>query len=265
MKRDTDRPVALEELLRLKRAERPPAEFWEKFDSEMRAKQLAAIVAKRPWWDGASVILAPIYRHHLSFGAAAAVALTWTGVHYLGMPTGAGRGVPAAPATAVAAVAPARTAPPSIHAVAPRAAALTVDVAAVERPVAVSHASHVTQAPATAPAEAPPRAPFGEGLAISLADFRTTVPAVAGHDIFGSDREFEQAPSQSQQVSEPLATIDPSAERRARLLAPALPSYPGNARSLASDWMKNRAANDRMYESMDLYGSSDRAVVGFRF
>jgi hypothetical protein len=42
--------VSLEALLRLKRAERPTAEFWPRFEQELRAKQLAAIVAKRPWW-----------------------------------------------------------------------------------------------------------------------------------------------------------------------------------------------------------------------
>ena len=43
--------VTVEELLHLKRAERPDAEFWSHFDRELRAKQLAALVARRPWWD----------------------------------------------------------------------------------------------------------------------------------------------------------------------------------------------------------------------
>ena len=33
------RPVTIEDLLRLKSTERPPAEFWDKFDRELRAKQ----------------------------------------------------------------------------------------------------------------------------------------------------------------------------------------------------------------------------------
>ena len=44
------RPITLEDILRLKRAERPPAEFWDSFDRQLRAKQLAALVEKRPWW-----------------------------------------------------------------------------------------------------------------------------------------------------------------------------------------------------------------------
>ncbi len=49
--------VTLEDLLRLKRAERPPAEFWAQFDRELQAKQLAALVGKRPWWHSAAHML----------------------------------------------------------------------------------------------------------------------------------------------------------------------------------------------------------------
>lgn len=52
--------VTLEDLLRLKRAERPGPEFWAQFDDALRAKQLAAIVERRPWW-------------HVDFGAWASV------------------------------------------------------------------------------------------------------------------------------------------------------------------------------------------------
>jgi len=42
--------VTIEQLLRLKRAERPSPEFWTRFEQDLRAKQLAAIIEKRPWW-----------------------------------------------------------------------------------------------------------------------------------------------------------------------------------------------------------------------
>jgi len=42
--------VTLEDLLRVKRAERPSTEFWGQFESELRAKQLTAIIEKRSWW-----------------------------------------------------------------------------------------------------------------------------------------------------------------------------------------------------------------------
>lgn len=71
--------VSLEELLRLKRAERPSPEFWSAFETDLRAKQLAAIVEKRPWW--ISLRLPQAYRAfarvQLPVGAAAAVALTF--------------------------------------------------------------------------------------------------------------------------------------------------------------------------------------------
>jgi hypothetical protein len=40
----------LEALLRLKRLERPDAEFWSRFDEEFRSRQLAASLPKRRWW-----------------------------------------------------------------------------------------------------------------------------------------------------------------------------------------------------------------------
>jgi hypothetical protein len=73
------RPVTLEDLLRLKRAERPAPEFWTRFDSELRAKQLAAIVDRRPWWKNFSVGTA-LWRHRLSLGAATLALLTFVSV-----------------------------------------------------------------------------------------------------------------------------------------------------------------------------------------
>jgi len=76
MNPENKRPVVLEDLLRLKRAERPSAEFWAQFDHELRAKQLAALVEKRPWWSALPRALAGISRYHLPLGATAVLALT---------------------------------------------------------------------------------------------------------------------------------------------------------------------------------------------
>jgi hypothetical protein len=43
-------PPTLEDLLRLKRAERPSQEFWNRFEKELREKQLAALLHHRSWW-----------------------------------------------------------------------------------------------------------------------------------------------------------------------------------------------------------------------
>jgi hypothetical protein len=72
------RPVTIEDLLRLKRAERPPAEFWTEWDRQLRTKQLAAaILDKRPWWRDALPRLGlALGRYHLPLGATAILALS---------------------------------------------------------------------------------------------------------------------------------------------------------------------------------------------
>lgn len=68
--------VTLEDLLRVKRAEQPPAEFWADFERGMRAKQLAAIVEPRPWWAPFIRVGARISRYQLPVGATAILAIT---------------------------------------------------------------------------------------------------------------------------------------------------------------------------------------------
>lgn len=270
MKRDTERNISVEDLLRLKRAERPPAEYWATFESKIRTKQLSAIVSKRPWWDRFSGLFAALNRHQVPIGAAGALALAFFGVRYAGVHFGSA--VPAA-ATVAAPVAAAPVAVPAAR-VAPQAAPeadeigfaaayAARDAAPRSTPVVAATTSHLTQAPAALVADSLPRSSFADGIAVTLADYREPVNDYAQRSVFGSDREFEAsyAPARPPQA-DPLARMDPAAERRARLLDPALPAGP---HALAGDWMKEKAANnERMYESMD-QGSSDRMLVGFRF
>ncbi len=72
--------VTIEDLLHLKRAERPTPEFWSNFDRELHQKQLTALVEKRRWWHGFSGLLTR--RVYLPAGAAAAVAFTLVAVRY---------------------------------------------------------------------------------------------------------------------------------------------------------------------------------------
>ena len=69
--------VTLEDLLRLKRAEQPPAEFWAEFEHGLRAKQLAAIVEPRPWWAPFIRVGARMARYQLPVGATAILAITF--------------------------------------------------------------------------------------------------------------------------------------------------------------------------------------------
>ena len=70
--------VTIEDLIRLKRAERPAAEFWAGFDRELRQKQLAALLDKRPWW---KELPHALVRHaYLPVGATAILAFTLVSV-----------------------------------------------------------------------------------------------------------------------------------------------------------------------------------------
>jgi hypothetical protein len=72
--------VTLEDLLRLKRAERPTAEFWTSFEFELRQKQLTALLKKRSWWQELPQLLA---RHaYVPVGATAIFAFTLVSVKY---------------------------------------------------------------------------------------------------------------------------------------------------------------------------------------
>ncbi len=267
--KDTERKITIEGLLRLKRAEHPAPEFWARFESEMRAKQLAAIVVRRPWWNGVPRVFALVYRNHLPFSAAAALALTWMGVHYIGGTSPAVRTAPAKAAEpAAVANVPAPAAQVAARALLTPETPVTDarDVSAPKPPLAASNVSHLTQAPAAAQPESISAMPFADGNSISIADFRATGSDLSKRDVFGSDREFEASfASARQPVAEPLARVDPAGERLERLLAPALPAFSStNSRLLAGDRMKQRASDDRIYESMDRYGTGAMSLE-FRF
>jgi len=68
--------VTLEDLLRVKRAEQPPAEFWSEFERGLRTKQLAAIVEPRPWWAPLIRIGSRVSRYQLPVGVTAILAIT---------------------------------------------------------------------------------------------------------------------------------------------------------------------------------------------
>ncbi len=265
---DPKRKVTVEDLLRLKRAERPPQEFWERFESEIRAKQLAAIVIRRPWWDGASRIFAVALRNRVPFGAAAAFALTWAGVHYAGGPAAPARSAPGPVARAGASAAqvssPVGQGREDAENAAPGTAAR--EAARSPGPVVAQIASHLAEAPPASKAQAAKGTQFAEGVAADLVDFRGTDPDLARRDVFGSDREFEASfASVHQPPAEPLASMDPSGERLERLLVPALPSDSSSGAALLGAYrIKQKASYDRMYESLDRYGAGGMSLE-FRF
>ena len=266
------RKIVVEDLLRLKRAERPAPDFWSRFDAEMRAKQLAAIVVRRPWWDGLSQVYSRGHRLVLPFGAAAAMALVWTGVHYLSapMPVAAPEAVavPGTAAVAVTSVLP----PITVVAVAETRPAKAEDAedhreAAVVIPApAPSSPSHLTKVPDSVQMAGLYGSPMVEGMGATLADFRALDADLAKRSTLASDRDFEPAAAH-QTVSDPLTRIDPAQERLERLLAPSLPAYTATSasgRTFISERLRERASDDRMYESMDRGGASGMSLE-FRF
>ncbi|EIP98392.1 hypothetical protein OpiT1DRAFT_02848 [Opitutaceae bacterium TAV1] len=132
--------VTVEDLLRLKRAERPPEEFWARFETELRTKQLAASIEPRPWWLGIALLWRKSAPFALPAGALAALALTVVGVQRVAFaPAGSGPSPaivvasqdtrPQAAATVAATARPASSAP--VSAAQPTA---PVRVAATETP-----------------------------------------------------------------------------------------------------------------------------------
>ena len=65
-------PVTLEKLLRVKRAERPEREFWDRFDRELHQKQLSALVQATPCYLRLGCLLGRIARRSAPITAAAA-------------------------------------------------------------------------------------------------------------------------------------------------------------------------------------------------
>ncbi|MBI2516021.1 MAG: hypothetical protein HYV95_03825 [Opitutae bacterium] len=72
--------ITVETLLRLKRAERPSAEFWTGFERELRQKQLTALLERRPWWQNLPQMISR--RAYLPIGATAVIAFTLVSVKY---------------------------------------------------------------------------------------------------------------------------------------------------------------------------------------
>jgi len=104
------RRVTLEDLLRVKRAERPPPEFWTAFEGELRQRQLAALVERKSWWQEA-VSLAHWRALRLPFGGLAVLALTLLSLHRYGPASAPAPRTAEAPAAEAAVAATAVTPP----------------------------------------------------------------------------------------------------------------------------------------------------------
>jgi hypothetical protein len=234
----SSKTVTLEDLLRIKRAERPPAEFWASFEKSLRAKQLAAIVEKRPWWYS----WRPVFRWSVPAGAVAAVAVTVLSLR-------SGGGLAEAPQTGreIATAIPVQSEPASLERVALQPETAVAPASSFDaprhaaEPVVVAAAESVqSSAPAAVvPAERTPSgalASVSEQISgVAVASVQTspvsvTTAATESEMRPGADfgAFFERAVAHldegfrtmKQPSSEPLAQLTtPKDARRARLLA----------------------------------------------
>jgi hypothetical protein len=276
------RKVTVEDLLRVKRAERPPPAFWAGFEKELRAKQLAAIVAKRPWWSGASMSFSRLSRLRFPLGAASACALAFLAVQQFRL---------AGPAVAVDSAA---------KPVAPAHAFVIVDRAPVQADVDSDSDADVAPQPVVAmaaPAE-PSRPAVSNVSPGEIAQFismmgadparkeqlqphRTSPSALvvaanlaAAQESENEDRPavanvgFESRGFPSRGLAEPLAQVPtPRDAYRARYIGTALPtSYalesasarPANNRS--SDTGRSRLNERQLYDTVSRVGFTEGGV-----
>jgi hypothetical protein len=261
MKQDPKEPPTLESLLRLKRAEVPTPEFWTRFEQELRDRQLAAIVEKRPWWCAFPRAYVFALRHNRQIGSLAALAVaSFFGYHEFHVATSA----PSLASGSRIALA----APSNVLSAAPR---VPVSVGKPASAVGLVRASSVPRAsPAGPDLDAgfagdvnQAEMPSARLIAANLAAARINgVESTGGFMAFQTGIESQES-LQNGQLDDPLANMTtPSEERRSRLMASATPAMAaGNEVSeRVSERIASRLSDDRLYESMSRYGVGATAV-----
>lgn len=226
-------PVTLEQLLRLKRAEQPADEFWTRFDRELREKQLAALVERRPWWQTMPQVFAR--RAYLPIGATAILAFTLVSVKFYA-PTQLAQveELPGNP-SAVVVVEPTlagfnQIAPTMVALVAPAPSVAVAEVAAspindrvvVAAPAATSVTNSPTDVAAliswSAPAAAGLESPSARNIAANIARLEQTEPDLVSA-LNGRRSPATRAQSASAQGIAELASVASNISKRGRLLA----------------------------------------------
>jgi hypothetical protein len=284
--------VTLEDLLRLKRAERPPVEFWADFERQMRTKQLAAIVRKDPWWRSWRNVLAGFSRFHLPLGATAMFALAFITVREYRhvSPAEAGR-----PSTALAKPSePLRPVAEETHASTEVASADTeapqLSSAAVAQPTTLDLNTSVEIAHSDASPSAqrneessgtPEMIGFSAGadssskstlsgssramaahLAVSESDEPELLPVLA------RSRNFDASLQEKSSSVEPLSQIStPRDTRRARLLASAVPTdlhSPEHSPARSRERITSQLSEQSLYDSITRLGlAGNRLSIKF--
>lgn len=273
MKSERPSKVTLEDLLQLKRAERPSAEFWPEFEQELRAKQLAAIVQTRSsWrdWVGRKTLI----RLCMPLGAAAVVAMTFSSVRSDGPVA-----TPAEPV--VGQVSSGLVAVNSLDADSNAAALIAGEKSFANTEVAVNDGSSSTDEAADVMVVVPARAmqvantnnatatnfvtrTFDANPVMQVLSEPTLVQMVGRALSVSSQAAASRTP-----VTEPLAQVaTPRDNRRSRLLAYSVSFDPHAADSLdavrSRDRITHRLSDEAIYDSITRLGlSGDRVSIKF--
>lgn len=269
------RPIAVEDLLALKRAERPAPEFWADFDRQLRAKQLAALVGRRPWWQQVSfaTLFSGLRRYHLPLGAATVAAITLVSFR-VGQPVNSvvSAPEPVVDAALAAAPAPESRASGSLEPVAGPAASV-VAVATREEPAEVA-VLPPSEPPALRLASFVP--PLG-ALAEEGTDFgasansrgadmalgsRVGADTVVYRTLLSSSNRFEArvAPANKMTV-EPLHQITPPSERRGSRILTAMVSMSSVESAMrTTERAASRLSEEQLYDQIHRFGARGAGV-----
>jgi len=273
--KQSTKAVTLEDLLRLKRAERPVAEFWSQFDEALRAKQLAAIVERRPWWRiEFRGLTAGLARLRVPVGLAAVAVLSFVTVQQFRAPTnlaseapvdGAGVAVVSVSGGTVVAVTT-----PELNAVnaAVEAAGDAENAAAPALASSSVRSSAGAAVTSLSLADAATSSVLEESDALATAGLASNLRALRGSGFTGLDSTGVatlelgtlRSSTRAAPVEEPLARVTaPTESRRERLAALVAPA---SMKSLSSagfpdrvrERMISRLSEDELYNSVSRLG-----------
>jgi hypothetical protein len=256
MNHESKHQIELEDLLRLKRAERPPAEFWSEFDRQLRAKQLAALVGRRPWWQSMPRVFGGLGRYRLPIGASAVLAVTLITLrdHRTNSTPAAGTAA-VREVTATAAV----VAAPEISA-APVLASDDVVRLGIESAERSADAATALASDATAPGELARLVPLLGAGEVAQASSSTTVAAAPAaalpKGLLAVAKTFDSGVSSARPTVEPLHQITPPSERgRSRIFTAMISMTPAEAPSRSSDRVIGQLDEERLYDQVRRFGA----------
>jgi hypothetical protein len=266
MRPHRQRPVSLEDLLRLKRSERPAAEFWQDFDRQLRAKQLAALVEKRPWWQA---LPRPSWsllgRLRLPLGAASLLALTFVTLRDDPRIAEPAAIVPAAPEGAVVglpgggSLGPATMPPATVSELEEASTTVKELKASAELVAAAAEGSDTTTTAPTSTSSA--------GLTSFLpgSTLAQSLPAAPSNRLLGTHSGFEARALPARPPVEPLQQMSaPGESRRSRLLTAMVSSTALEASPRTTARAASRIAEEQLYDQVQRFGArGDRLHVKF--